>query len=120
MVKRVLIAVTNGPDNPEKAVLPFIIANGALTTEAEEIVIMLQGAGVWLAKKGVAEHVLCCKWRLGDLLKNFLEGGGKLFVCSPCLDERDIKEEELIEEAVIAGAVEFLDRASQSDVVLVY
>ena len=120
MVKKVLIAVTNGPDNPEKAVLPFIIANGAFATDAEEVVIMLQGAGVWLARRGVAEHVLCCKWKLGELLKTFFENNGKLLVCSPCLQEREIEEKDLIEEAVVAGAVEFLERASESDVVLVY
>jgi len=40
MVGKIFIAATNGPDNPEKAVLPFIVANAALTT-AEEGVIML-------------------------------------------------------------------------------
>ena len=119
MVKKVLIAVTNGPDNPEKAVLPFIVANAALTT-AEEVVVMLQGAGVWLARKGVAEHILCCKWSLGTLLKSFIEEGGTLLVCSPCLEERDIDEEDLIEPAIVAGGVEFIERAAESDVVLVY
>ncbi len=119
MGKKVLIAVTNGPDNPEKAVLPFIVANATLTT-AEEGVIMLQGAGVWLAKKGVAEHILCCKWSLGDLFKNFLDAGDKLLVCSPCLGERDIDEDDPIDEAIVAGGVEFIKRAAESDVVLVY
>lgn len=120
MVKKVLIALTNGPENPEKAVLPFIIANAATVTEAEEVVIMLQGPGVWIAKKGIAEHVLCCKWSLGDLLQKFLEGDGKLLVCSPCLEERKIEQDDIIDEASIAGAVEFLERASESDVVLTY
>lgn len=49
-----------------------------------------------------------------------METGGKLYVCSPCLQERGIGEEELIDEAEISGAVDFLNRASDSDVVLVY
>ncbi len=50
MVKKVLIYATNGPDNPEKAVLPFITANAAFVHDAE-VYVCLAGPGVWLAKK---------------------------------------------------------------------
>ncbi len=119
MVKKIMIWGTSGPDDPEKAVLPFIIANAGFVHDAE-VYVMLAGSGVWLAKKGVAEHVICCKWRLDELIKNFLESGGKLFCCSPCLDEREIKDEDLIEGAKRGAAVEVLEIASECDVVLTF
>jgi len=119
MVKQIMIWVTSGPDNPEKAVLPFIIANAGFVHDAK-VYVMLAGSGVWLAKKGVAEHVNCCKWKLQDLLNNFLESGGELVVCSPCMQERDMSEEELIDGARIGAAVEVLQIASECDVVLTF
>ena len=114
-MKRVFIWSMNGPENAEKAILPFIIANAAFVHDAEVYVCLISNA-VWLAKKGVAEHVKCCKWSLKELMDKFLEQGGKLLVCSPCLAERDIKEEELIEEATITGAVEVLELAAGADI----
>jgi len=96
MVKKVMIWATNGPDNPEKATLPFIVANAAFVHDAK-VYVMLAGPGVWLARKNVPEHVICCNWRLDDLIKNFLESGGELIVCSPCLQEREMAEEDLID-----------------------
>ncbi len=116
-IRRIFIWGTNGPDNPEKATLPFIIANAGFVHDAE-VYVMLSGPGVWLAKKGVAEHVLCCKWGLRELMDKFFELGGKLLVCSPCLEERELKKEDLIEEAVVTGAVDALALAADSDVVL--
>ena len=55
MVKKIIIWGTSGPDDPEKAVLPFIIANAGFVHDAE-VYVMLAGSGVWLAKKGVAEQ----------------------------------------------------------------
>lgn len=115
-MKRIFIWSMNGPENAEKAILPFIIANAAFVHEDVEVYICLVSNGVWLAKKGVAEHVKCCKWALKELMDKFLEQGGKLLVCSPCLDERDIKEEELIEQATVTGAVTTLELAAEADV----
>ncbi len=118
-IKRIMIYGTNGPDNPEKATLPFIIANAGFVHDAE-VIVMLAGPGVWLAKKGVAEHVLCCKWGLKELMDKFFEMGGKLLLCSPCLEERGLKKEDMIEEAEITGAVDALAIAAEADVVLTF
>lgn len=114
-MKRIFIWTMQGPENAEKAILPFIIANAGFVHDAEVVVCLISNA-VWLAKKGVAEHVNCCKWRLKDLIDKFLEQGGKLLVCSPCLAEREISEDELIDGASITGAVESLELAAEADV----
>ncbi len=115
MVKKIFIWSMNGPENAEKAILPFIIGNAGFVHDAE-VTICLIGPAVWLAKKGVAEHVMCCKWKLKELMDKFLEQGGKLLVCSPCLAEREIEEDELIDGASITGAVESLELAAEADI----
>ena len=47
---------THGAEKPEKASLPFVLANAALAMEVEAVVA-LQGPAVFLAKKGCLEHV---------------------------------------------------------------
>ncbi len=116
--EKLLIITTHGPDNPELATLPFIVANGAKVLDME-VVIFLQGPAVFLAKKGIMENIKCCKWSLDALVKEFVEAGGKILACSPCLQEREIKEEDLVDFVRPAGAVELLDIASES-IVLTY
>ena len=45
---KVAIIATHGPEDPERATLPFVMANAALVMETEAVVI-LQGNGVLLA-----------------------------------------------------------------------
>ncbi|MBO8182189.1 MAG: DsrE family protein [Archaeoglobus sp.] len=120
MVGKIFIAATNGPDNPEKAILPFRVANTAFVADPEEVVVMLLDAGVLLARKGVAEHVVYGNWNLKELIKNFLDAGGELLICSPCLEVRGIDESELIDGAVITGGTEFILRAVDAEVVSVF
>ena len=49
----------------------------------------------------------------------FLEGGGKIFVCAPCLKAHAIEEGELIAHAQIAGAA-FLMELAQDSIVFTY
>jgi len=60
------------------------------------------------------------KWNLKELIKNFLDAGGELLVCSPCLEVRGIDETELIDGATITGGTEFILRAAEADVVTVF
>jgi len=118
MERKLLVITTHGPDNPELATLPFIVANGAKVLDID-VTIFLQGPAVFLAKKDIMENIKCCKWSLNELVKEFINAGGKILVCSPCLKERDIKEEDLVEFVRVAGAVELIDLASES-IVLTY
>jgi len=54
------------------------------------------------------------------LMSDFIELGGKMLVCVPCIKERNIEEKDLISgaETTAAGAVNI--EALESDAVLVY
>jgi len=117
--EKILVITTHGPDNPELAILPFIIANGATVLDYE-VTISLQGPAVFLAKKDMVENIRCCKWTLSELVKKFIEAGGKILACSPCLQEREIKEEDLLDFVKATGAVDLIDLATKSSAVLTY
>ncbi len=103
--EKILIVATHGPEDPERATLPFVVANAALVMDVGAVVA-LQGTGVLLARKGEAGHIFAAGLPpLKELMDTFLELGGKLLVCTPCVKERKITEDMLLETSeLIAGA----------------
>ncbi len=105
--EKIVIFATHGPDDPEKASLPFICGNAALAMDVA-VTVILQGTGVLLSKKGCYEHVFCAGFDpLKDLIHSFVEFGGIILVCQPCIEERQITKDMLVEHAtpVKAGRV---------------
>ncbi len=105
--EKIVIISTQGMSNPEKATLPFVLATAAQATDVE-VVMILQSEAVVLAKKGEAEKLNAKGFMpMKELMANYLGMGGKLLLCSPCLKERNISKEELIEgsEIIAAGTV---------------
>ena len=102
---KVVIIATHGPEDRERATIPFMMANAALVMDMEAVVI-LQGNGVLLAQKGVYDHVFAPGLPpLHDLIKSFFDQGGKLLVCTPCVGDRKLDESMLVEgHELIAGA----------------
>jgi len=117
--KMVLISTT-GIDNPEKAILPFVIAAAALTVDAE-VVIILQAAAVMLAKTGIAETVNVPGFMpLKKLLDTFIEMGGRLLLCTPCIKERQISSEDLIPGSKLIAAATIVAETLSAKAVLTY
>ena len=104
-VDKVVIMATHGPEDRERATLPFVMATAAQVMECEAVVV-LQGSGVLLAQKGVYDHIFAGGLpKLKDLMATFLEAGGKLLVCTPCVQERELDKSMLLDKAeLIAGA----------------
>ncbi len=105
--EKLVVIGTHGGEDPERASLPFVVANAALAMDVEATVI-LQSTAVTLAAPGCYEHVFAPGLPpLKDLLDAFLEQGGSLLVCTPCLDERKIDKASLLKGAspVKAGRV---------------
>ena len=105
--EKIVIISTVGPENPEKATLPFVCATAAQSMDVE-VTMILQSNGVLISKKGEADDIKAPGLMpLKDLLKTFLELEGKLLLCSPCIKERNISTDELVEgsELIAAGTV---------------
>jgi predicted peroxiredoxin len=50
----------------------------------------------------------------------FIEEGGKLYVCGPCVKSRDIKEEDFVDGATIVNAATFVAEVTEATSTLVY
>ena len=95
---------THGPADAERATLPFVLANAALAMEVDAVVA-LQGDAVWLALKGTADHVFAGGLPpLKKLLDDFFEMGGRLLVCSPCIQYRQMAQGDLLEQTKVVAA----------------
>lgn len=112
---------TCGAENPEKAHIPFVLANAALAMDMKAT-IALQGNGVYLGTKGYVEHMLPGGGfpPIGELMGNFFELGGEIMICEPCIKERNIEESDLIEGGKITAAVALNLAAIEADALFVY
>jgi uncharacterized protein involved in oxidation of intracellular sulfur len=97
--EKIVIIATHGGEDPERASLPFVMANAALAMDIQAVVI-LQGTAVTVAKKGCYEHVFAQGLpSLKELVDSFIQMGGTLLVCTPCINERKITKDMLVETA---------------------
>lgn len=120
--EKMLYIATHAGENSEKAAMPLVMANAALAMEMEAVVV-LQGNGVYLAQKGYAEKMTVPGGfpPVAKLLKEFIELGGRLLVCVPCIKERHIDEAtELIDGAKTTAAGALNVEATESKAVFVY
>jgi predicted peroxiredoxin len=97
--EKIFLIVTHAGEDPERATFPFVIANAAQAMDVEAMVA-LQGTGVYLAQKGYADHISVPGLTpLKKLIDNFVDNGGKILVCIPCIEERKIGQADLIQGA---------------------
>ncbi len=117
----IVYVLTKGPENADIALLPFMQAVGALASEIDASVVLMASA-VMLVQKGTPEHVVTSgKPPLSDLLKNFFELGGKLYLCTPCFKSRGYDEKtDLIEGAIPIAAAQYNELLLKSSAAISY
>jgi uncharacterized protein len=117
----VMFIGTHAAENPEKAAIPFVMASAALAMDVKALIV-LQEDGVYLAQKGYAEHVTKPGGfePLSKLITDFLELGGELKVCVPCIKARNISEADLIDKAQTTAAGQLITDSLRADSVFTY
>lgn len=121
MGEKLVLMVTHGPEDPERATIPFVMATAAQASEVE-VVIGFQATGVMLVRKGCAEHVFAAGFPpLKQLMDLYIESGGKMFVCGPCVKSRELNPAtDFLEGAVVVNAATFVKECTEATNVLVY
>jgi predicted peroxiredoxin len=108
---KIMANCTHGKEDPERATLPFIVGNVAVTAD-QEAVVLLTVEGAWLATKGYAEGIQKEGFQpLKEVIASFVANGGQVWACGACTKPRGITEADLIEGARIvtaANVVEYL------------
>ena len=117
----IVYALTKGTDNPEIVLIAFTHAVGALAMDVGAKLVLM-GPAVNLAQKGAAKHV---KYEglnpLDELLANFFEMGGELYLCTPCYKGRGYDEKtELIEQAKPIAAAFYTQMLLDASAVVSY
>ena len=105
-----LVNVTHGKDDPERATLAFVVGNVAASAD-QETVVLLTIDGVWLATKGYADEIHKQGFQpLKEIIASFLANGGQIWACGSCTKPRGITEADLIAEARIVTAANVVER----------
>lgn len=113
MSEKLIFNCTWGKDNPERATLPFVAANIAATAGQQAIVFCTIEA-VWLGTQGGTDEIAQPGLpALADLLGDFVDNGGQLWLCGACTKPRGIDNEHLVKGATIVGAAKIVEELTQ-------
>jgi predicted peroxiredoxin len=104
MSDRLIFICSHGKDDPERAILPFVAANVAAMA-GQQAVVMCTIEAVWLGTAGGVDGIAKEGFRpLAELLPEFIENGGEVWLCGTCTKPRNITEDQLANGAKIVGA----------------
>jgi uncharacterized protein involved in oxidation of intracellular sulfur len=85
------------------------------------VTVILQGYSVSLAMKGADEHVFAAGVPpLKELVDSFMKQGGELLICTPCIKERRIAPEMLIDGARPIAAARVVQEGLEAKATLNY
>ena len=101
--RNLVVMLTHGIDH-ELSSVAFTIANGGITSGLK-VTIFLTSSGVDVARKRATDltHVHPLE-PLNALLNDFIERGGKVLACTPCVKSRGYTEADLVDGVLISGA----------------
>lgn len=109
MNSKFVISLTCSKDNPDKATVAFVVANAAVASD-RDTVVFLSIEGVHLSQKGAADSIHEEGFApLKELIANFAQAGGAIYVCSPCFKKRKLDEGNLVPGAVIVGGAKLVE-----------
>lgn len=119
--EKLVFMITHGPDDPELATIPFVMAAAALASDVE-VVLGFQADGVRLVHRGEADSVQAPEFPpLARLMADVRELGGTMLVCSPCIKSRGLAApDDLIEGAEVVAAGRFIAEIASAPNSLVY
>ncbi len=120
LTRKYVIIATHGPEDAERASLPFVVGNGVLAMETNCTVILQAGATL-LAAVGAADFIHAPEIPpLKTLVDLFLDNGGHILACVPCLKARHIGSDRLIDGVEIITTGRLVVESLEADVVLSY
>jgi predicted peroxiredoxin len=117
MTDKVLIVLSCGTDNPNRATRALFFAMIA-QKEGKDTKVFLLDEGVYIAKKGIIENVQAATGdKADDHMAYLQEFGVPILVCTPCAVSRGISAEDLIEGAQMATGDKLISMACESAVI---
>lgn len=109
MSEKLIFNCTNGPESPERAILPFVAANIAAAAGQEAVVLCTIEAVRLGTEGGTAGVESPGLPTLTDLFAEFIGNGGTVWLCGACTKPRGITEDVVAKGAVIVGAAKVVE-----------
>lgn len=117
---RVIVGCSHGEEDPDAVVVSYLTAGAALD-QGKDVVMWLTSNGVRLGLRGYADGI-----RVGQeppvarVHEQFIEKGGRFYVCPICFNERALDEAELVENAELKGATPLMEFAGDGAMTFTY
>ena len=116
----VVVGCTHGEEDPDRVVVTYLTAGAALD-QGRDVVIWLSSEGVRLALRGYVDSIRADQEppvkRVHD---QFIEKGGRFYVCPICFKDRGLDEGELVQNAELKGASPLMEFAVPGTVTFTY
>jgi predicted peroxiredoxin len=117
MTDKVLVILSCGTDNPNRATRALFFAMVA-KKEGKDTAVFLLDEGVFVAKKGLLQHVQAATGDKADDHMAYLQDYEvPIYVCTPCAISRGITENDLIDGATMATGDQLIAMACDSAVI---
>ena len=117
---RVVVGCTHGEENPDRVVVSYLTAGAALD-QGMDVVMWLSSEGVRLALRGYVDPIRADQEppvkRVHD---QFIDKGGRFYVCPICFNDRQLDEGELVENAELKGATPLMEFVSEGATTFTY
>lgn len=108
----ILINATHGPEDPERATLPFVVGNVAASA-GQRAIVLLTIEGAWLALRDRCETVAAKGLPpLPEVVGQFVSAGGEIWACGACTAPRGITDADMAEGARIVSAMQVVEELS--------
>jgi uncharacterized protein len=108
---RVIVGCTHGEEDSDRVLVAYLTA-GAAIDQGNQVVMWLTSEGVRLALRGYADRIRAGKEPPVERVHaQFIDKGGRFYVCPICFNERDLDDNDLVEGAELQGATPLMEFA---------
>jgi predicted peroxiredoxin len=117
---RVIVGCSHGEENPDAVVVSYLTAGAALD-QGKDVVLWLTSEGVRLGLEGYVDPI-----REGQeppvkrVHDQFIEKGGRFYVCPVCFKDRELDEAQLVANAELKGATPLMEFAGDGAMTFTY
>jgi predicted peroxiredoxin len=106
--QKLVVSISHGGEN-ELSTVGFTIANGGLAND-QDVSIFLTSNGVDIVRKNAIDTTQVEPFSpLKTLVDTFIEQGGTIWACSPCVKGRGYTEADFIDGVIVTGASPMLE-----------